>query len=62
MQFIRILGKIAFLQRLEEIPAFCFAPEKSLGHLKFCGTVNKEKGFAKSVLKNACKNIPVNKL
>lgn len=42
MQFIRILGKIAFLQRLEEIPAFCFAPEKSLGHLKFCGTVNKE--------------------
>ena len=32
------------------------------GHLKICGTVNKEKDFAKAVLRNVCKNIPVNKL
>ena len=43
------------------IPAFCLS-KTGEGHLKICGTVNKEKSFAKRFSENDCKNIPVNKL
>lgn len=47
------------MQRLGAIPAFLLTRKQGRGHLKICGGVNKEKGYAKPVLKDACKNIPV---
>ena len=39
-------------------PGLLLTPNRGRGHLKICGTVNKEKNFATAVLKNVCKNIP----
>ncbi len=51
--------RIIYQEPYNELLAYLKSGE---GHLKSCGTVNKEKDFAKAVLRNVCKNIPVNKL
>ena len=43
-------------------PGLLLTRSEALIHLKICGTVNKEKAFAKRDLENACKNMPVNRL
>ena len=43
-------------------PGLLITSKQDCGYLKNCGTVSKEKGFAKRVLENACKNIPVNEM
>ena len=49
-----------FYARAGSNPGLLLTPKQGRGRLRICGGVNKEKGFAKAVLKRACKNIPVN--
>lgn len=49
--------KIVFYAKSGSDPGLLYNPAGCLGRLKICGRVNKEKGFAKRFLKNACKII-----
>ena len=52
-------GRVSRQAEAGSDPGLLLTRKQEWVHLKICGTVRKEKGFAKRVSEDDCKNIPV---